>query len=272
MVSQINLDQGVNEMFCGSSDEICYGSIRVQPIIFQDDILRLGDSLSSVRAGNVKIDSVMNQKKLKFNSDKTGYIMMGKEVQKNRDRLLIKRSPIECGKFLVKEKISDKYLGDILHQGGLAESVLATVKDREGKVKAAMLESAAIVDDFRSQCIGGFMAALDIWEMAIVPTLLNNAGTWTEIDEDTEKRLEDLQLFYIRLILQVPVSTPKTALRSETGLMSMKHRIEQVFSSRLWMRRPWHARSTTSKWPGLAAEAKTICDRLGCQQDRVFQK
>ena len=41
------------------------------------------------------------------------------------------------------------------------------------------------------------------------------------------ERLEELQLFYIRLILQVPVSTPKVALRSETGLMSMEHRIEK---------------------------------------------
>ena len=44
-----------------------------------------------------------------------------------------------CGDFEVKEKDKDKYLGDILHQGGLSCSVMATVKDRSGKVKAAML-------------------------------------------------------------------------------------------------------------------------------------
>ena len=162
----------------------------------------------------------------------------------------------------VKEKISDKYLGDILHQGGLSESVLATVKDREGKVKAAMLESAAIVDDFRSQCIGGFMAAVDIWELAIIPTLLNNAGTWTEMDESTEERLEELQLFYVRLILQVPVSTPKTALRSETGLMSMKHRVEKEkvmlihFIKSLGkgtLARQVYDQQTENNWPGLSS-------------------
>ena len=56
-----------------------------------------------------------------------------------RSRMLIKRSPIMCGDFEVKEKDKDKYLGDILHQGGLSCSVMATVKDRSGKVKAAML-------------------------------------------------------------------------------------------------------------------------------------
>ena len=59
LTSQLNLDKGVNEMFRGSSDEICYGNVRLQPVIFQDDILRLGDSLASVRAGNVKLNAVM---------------------------------------------------------------------------------------------------------------------------------------------------------------------------------------------------------------------
>ena len=204
-----------------------YGEVRVPPVIFQDDILRLGDSISSVKAGNMKVSNVMNQKRLTLNADKTCFIMIGKEVPKNRARLLIERSPIVCGDFIVKEKAQDKYLGDVLHEGGCAASVLATVKDREGKVKAAMLEAAAIVDDYRSQCIGGFMVALDLWELAILPTLLNNCGTWTDMDKETEDRLEELQLFYVRLILRVPVSTPKVALRSENGLLSMKHRVEK---------------------------------------------
>ena len=48
-------------------------------------------------------------------------------------------------------------------------------------------------------------------------------------------RLESIQERYVRLMLEVPVSTPKIALRAETGLLSMKHRIwgekVNVFSS-----------------------------------------
>ena len=47
-------------------------------------------------------------------------------------------------------------------------SVLGIVKDGEGKVKAAMLESAAIVEDFRSQCIVGFLT-----EAGRTPTVLH---------------------------------------------------------------------------------------------------
>ena len=70
----------ISQMFRGSSDELVYGTVRLQPIIYQDDILCLSDSLSSVKAGNVKIDNLMFQKKLVLNSDKTGFIMMEKET------------------------------------------------------------------------------------------------------------------------------------------------------------------------------------------------
>ena len=37
--------------------------------------------------------------------------------------------------------------------------------------------------------------------------------------------LESIQLFFFRLILRVPPGSPKIALRSETGLLSMRLRI-----------------------------------------------
>ena len=49
-------------------------------------------------------------------------------------------APLMCGSIVTKETVKDKYLGDILHTGdSLESSVLASIKDREGKVKAAML-------------------------------------------------------------------------------------------------------------------------------------
>ena len=129
------------------------------------------------------------------------------------------------GNIKTKLKVADTYLGDMVHTEGLAASVAATVSDRASKVKAAMYEAAAIIEDYRMQAVGGLMGAWDLWNMAIIPSLLNNCGVWTEIDEKTVQRLEDLQNTYVRRVLHVPLSTPKVSLRSETGLLSIKHRI-----------------------------------------------
>ena len=68
---------------------------------------------------------------------------------------------------------------------------------------------------------------LTIWEenMDVVPILMNNCSTWIGISSKLVESLESSQERYVRLMEKVPVSTPKIALRAETGLMSMKHRI-----------------------------------------------
>ena len=157
-------------MFTGSEQEVGYGGVRILPAMFQDDIMRAADSVEAARAGNVRMASVMNSKQLTLNQDKTGFILFGKESMVCRVREEIAVSPIYFGDFITREKVSDKWLGDIFHQGGLAESVTATIKDREPKVKAACYEAAAIVEDWRSQCVGGFSSAIDLFELAILPS------------------------------------------------------------------------------------------------------
>ena len=64
LVSQANLDKGMVDMFNGSSDEVRYGGVRVLPVMFQDDIMRVVENVSAARAGNVKVDYVMISKQL----------------------------------------------------------------------------------------------------------------------------------------------------------------------------------------------------------------
>ena len=55
--------------------------------------------------------------------------------------------------FTVKEKVFYKFLGDLLHTECLSASVQATVKEREGKIKQAMMEICAIIQDFGMQAL-----------------------------------------------------------------------------------------------------------------------
>ena len=272
LVSQANLDKGMTEMFTGSEDEIGYGSVRMIPLMFQDDVMRVAEGVNAARAGNIKVASTMQSKQLRLNQDKTSFIIFGKKKQKDAARQEVHQSPIMCGDFITREKYCDKWLGDMFHGDGLGECVLATIKERKAKVKSACFEAAAIVEDWRSQCIGGFKSALDLFELAILPTLLNNADTWVDITEEAVNMLEDMQLFFVRLVLRVPKSTPKPALRSETGLMSMKlriwkkkvmmiHHLKNLSDSSL-AKQVWREQ-LQQDWPGLAREASIICEELG---------
>ena len=88
-----------------------------------------------------------------------------------------------------------------------------------------MYESKAIMEDFRMQATGGMAGAWDIWERAILPSLLANCGSWVKIPKKALKTLNETQSLYCRLIYSCPDSTPIPALRGEAGLLDFEHRI-----------------------------------------------
>jgi len=55
-----------------SEDELSYGSIIIQPLLFQDDISGASTSVSAAQSGNKKIEAVMETKLLDLNLDKLG--------------------------------------------------------------------------------------------------------------------------------------------------------------------------------------------------------
>ena len=108
--------------------------------------------------------------------------------------------------------------------------------------------------------------------MAIVPSLLSNCGIWTEIDTKSVQKLDEMQEAFIRRIMQVPISTPKVSLRSETGLLSMKLRIwgekiKMVLAIRkmdkTFLARQIYEEQVRLQWPGLAREVEVICSTIG---------
>ena len=111
-------------------------------------------------------------------------------------------------------KIEDKikWLGQILSSGGLAKSVEETVAAREGKIRGACLEIAQVVNDWRSRAVGGLESALFLWESVCLPSLLHGAGTWTDITAETEKKLNQIQCWFLSLIIQIRPGAPRASL------------------------------------------------------------
>ena len=124
----------------------------------------------------------------------------------------------------------EKWLGDVIHSGGEQPSIDATIGDRKPKVMNSIRESISIIEDTRMNKLGGVQCALDIWEMSIIPSLLNNADTWSALKEDHLSQLENVQLYFLRSLLAVPKSTPKPALYLDSDTMLMKFTIKQILT------------------------------------------
>ena len=159
--------------------------------------------------------------------------------------------------------------------------MLQTVLAREGKIKGASLEIALIVNDWRARVTGGMETALMLWESCCIPSLMHGAGTWTEMTSETERRLNSIQNYFVRLVLRIGPGSPLAAILWDTSLLNMKFR---VYIKKIMM--IIHLRSLdkdtlankiyeeqkSNEWPGLCGETRAICKELGiedCNQTRL---
>ena len=98
------------------------------------------------------------EKNLRLIEDKCVVITIGTKKQREETKIQLKTNPIMCGKSEMKQAEKKKWLGQQISARGLAESVAETVAAKEGKIKAACIEVANIVNDWRTEIVGGLDA------------------------------------------------------------------------------------------------------------------
>ena len=201
--------------------------------------------------------------------DKTGYILIkGNNKDVGRMEKELELNPLKFGQFFMSRKVQDKYLGQILHQDGLAASVIATVAERAGKFRGAVFEIRSVVEEFSMQTMGSMMAAKTLLERALLPSLLAGACNWTGVNKRTEDECDGMIQIFWRVLFKIPESTPKIGITAETATVRTKWRIweqklmlvkrlQQQNSSSL-ARRVYETQLRLGL-PGLARETSEIC-------------
>ena len=237
ILSSLNLDVGVSESegFSESSHEVYYGGIlRLNPLLYQDDALRMTTSAKSAQLGNGIMESVMKRKLLNIN-DKSSYLLCGKQSQIQSIKEALSNSPLSIKGEVIKQKTKEKYLGEIISSLGVADSVKMTIDDRKGRTISSIFELSSILEDIRMQSAGGLMSGLNIWLFGLLPSLLTNAEVWTEISDDCIKTIESMQHLFLQKLFNVPRTTPHAALQWDAGIISLKMQMRVPLPEICWM-------------------------------------
>ena len=145
LVSQLNLDMGLQQYFRGSQDELYYGGVRIEYTAYQDDIGKPSLGVREAQTHMTKLAFMLEDKGSEAHPDKTAFIMFKgnkKDVEKREKELQL--TTLMFGQFRMKRKEKGRYLGQILHEDRLAASVAATVADRVGKLKGAIFEVRSV--------------------------------------------------------------------------------------------------------------------------------
>ena len=279
LISQAVLSDGVSEHFTpGGPDEVEYGTVPLAPFMYMDDLIHGVPGIAQARQSNSKVDKIMKERCWSLNREKTVYLIIGSSKQKQALRKQLEVEPLLCGEFITEEKEHEKWLGQYLSGGGLSDSVAKTVDAREEKIRGACLEVAQIVNDWRARVTGGMESALFLWEACVVPSLMYGSGTWVEMNSNTVKKLNNLQNWFIRLILQIGPGAPVASLCWETGFLDMEIRawrdlIMMVIDLRNMeantLARQVYEVQKNRHWSGLAKETAKICALLQIEDCNV---
>ena len=124
----------------------------------------------------------MKLKQLDINVDKSSYIVCKKSSKNAEIRQDFKINPLKYDGLMMKEKECEKYLGDMINGGGLSESIESTITERHGRIFGSILEIKTILEDYRASQAGGVTSGIMLWEVAVIPSLINNSETWTELE------------------------------------------------------------------------------------------
>ena len=150
---------------------------------------------------------------LEIHPTKCSYVVVGTTKFKKEVKETTDEDPIMFGDIELKRAECATYLGDELHEDGLAASVEATILSRRGKVCGSMFGLVGLWGDYRAQVVGGVLGAIQIYEACIVSSLLNNCSPWVGIKNELYNLLDACQYEFLRALIQLPVSTPKACLR-----------------------------------------------------------
>ena len=107
----------------------------------------------------------------------------------------------------------------------VGHSVVTTINKRYGIAYKAIFEIKMVIDDTRSSVPGAFVLATNIWEMAVIPALLNSSDCWIDMPKEAIDKLDKIQNKFYQVLLNCPSTCPKPGLYWFTGGLLMQNRI-----------------------------------------------
>ena len=226
------LEKNVNFDLC-----VKVGPVQTRPKAFVDDVCIIPGSAAKARLMAPQLTKAFDELSIKIHGEKTVLVIPGKTKAAEEMRRDLTESPmiIQGNEIGIVEK--DAYLGMIIHQGGVKESIEATLKSRTGKAWGKVAPLKAILGHPQLIHEGWLGAATSIFQGIIPATMLYSGEVWIDINEGTIEQMEKDYKGMLYAILEIHRSTSYATVLAETGLLKIRHILNKarlIYTSQVW--------------------------------------
>ena len=146
IASAKNLDGGVNDFFQTSDYEFFFSTLKLQPMLYQDDLIRACQDPVSAQHGVDRLECLADTKLLDYIWSKCCTIFLGDCKARLQLEESFERQPTLLYGKPIKLEPYATYLGDRLSHN-LSHSVTLTLNQRIGLAKKALMEINLIIED-----------------------------------------------------------------------------------------------------------------------------
>ena len=207
------MDMLTNELTCDDSLGINVEGLQMSCMEYVDDVITFAIGYQQQQLTLNATNEFAVKRQLEWGEDKCKVMEIGKHKEKKNEWQLGKKSIGNCKCY--------KYLGEIISRDGKSTENL---NERENKVKCTV---QAIMTCGKSDIMKKIETAvlLKLHDSVTLPALLYGAETWL-LTSDERKRVDKMELWAWKHMLNLPVTTPTPAVVFSTGALYASIRID----------------------------------------------
>ena len=207
VISAITIDS-ITRMINRSESVWEIGETRINPLLFQDDIIAINKTKDIQKTVNL-IETFQHLKRLEFHEGKTKKsIFNGKKEEK-----------VEINGCEIKRATEHTYLGKVIEEGK------KDTKEIQERIRMAIIKSNECMSIIENKLLSKKRIGIGktFLQTMIIPTLTFGSETWSKLTENEKKEINDVQTDYLIKLLKVPITTPKCALIGGLNLTKIEH-------------------------------------------------
>ena len=226
LLSALNLDTGLSATFSHLLDHISeiFG-LPLLNLIFQDDIIKMSTSRYECQLSQHAVAETITSKQLRLNESKCKIIVCGTNAAAGRARREVENTPVVMNGTEVETVTNEKYLGDWLSSKTPSEAAWLTVSRREAEIRGPVQEVVKLSRDLRATFIGPTRVGLTLWNSVILQKLIHNCCTWIRMAQKTTRKLERIQLQFLKKLYSLPMSAPNAGTWWISGCLPLSWKV-----------------------------------------------
>ncbi len=202
--------------YCGVNVGIVVGTASIATLVFVDDIADISGSSEDAITAHINALEFALRKKLEFAPDKCFIMLVNGKSTDTIPDLYINGERVDDVKVL-------KYLGDIFNSKGNNEDLM------DDRVKRGTASMVSIQGFMREICLGvhALGVYLLLYRAIFLQSILFNSQAWSNITDTDIKKLNVLQLKFLKRAIRAKQATSNSFVYLELGVLPISYEIHK---------------------------------------------